>query len=55
MISVGRSVVRLNTCEGARQHFLIVGVAHARDVPAVADEARRDVVAERERGVAFDA
>ena len=40
--------------KSASEHFLIVGVADARDVPAVADEARGDILAECQRGVAFD-
>ena len=32
--------------EGSRQHPEVVRITHARDVPTVADEARRDVIAE---------
>ena len=55
MISVGRSCVAL---ERPRRRVAIrssvVGVADAGDVPAVAHEARGDVVAEGEVGVAVD-
>ena len=54
MISVGRSVVLLNVLKARCEHLQIVGVADARDVPAVADEARGHVFAEGQRGVAFD-
>ena len=37
-----------------RQHVQIVRVAHARYVPAVGEEARRHVLAECQRGVAFN-
>jgi len=40
--------------EGARQHLQIVGVADAGDVPAVPQEARGHVLAERQGGVTFD-
>src|SRR5205807_4594486 len=40
--------------EGAGHHLQVVGVADARHVPAVAQEARRHVVAERQRGGALD-
>src|SRR3954447_18133587 len=40
--------------EGTREHLQVVGIAHPRDVPAVADESRGDVVATRQRGVALD-
>ena len=54
MISVGRSVVLLERLERALEHLQVVGVADARDVPAVADEARGHVLAERQRRVALD-
>jgi hypothetical protein len=37
--------------ERALEHLQIVGIADARDVPAVADESRGHVVAVRQRGV----
>ena len=54
MMSVGRSVVFLNVAERALEHLQVVGIAHARDVPAVPEEPRRHVVAERQRRVALD-
>ena len=54
MISVGRSGGGLEDLEGSRQHFLIVGVAHAHDVPAIGDEARCHVVAEGQCGIALN-
>ena len=44
----------LERLERAREHRAVVGVADAGDVPAVADEARRDVVGEREARGALD-
>ena len=44
----------LEDVERAAEQIEIVGVADARDVPAVADEARRDVIAVGEGGVALD-
>ena len=53
MISVGRSLVVLKRLERAFEHVQIVGVADARDVPAVADEARGHVFAEGQRRCAL--
>ena len=44
----------LEGAQGALQHLQVVDVADARDVPAVADEAGGDVLAEGSIGVAFD-
>src|SRR5437868_6476297 len=50
------AVVALVECaEGAPEHLEVVGIAHPSDVPSVGHEASRDVVAESERGVAFNA
>ena len=49
--AIGRVLER---AERALEHREVVGVADPRHVPPVADEPRRHVVAERERGVAFD-
>jgi hypothetical protein len=40
--------------EGALEHFQVVGVAHPRHVPAIADEPRRHVIAIRQGGLALD-
>ena len=40
MISVGRSRVLRKVRNARAKHLLVVGVADARDVPAVADETR---------------
>ena len=51
----GRAIGRVRERrQRPRQHVQIVGVADARHVPAVGDEPRRHVVAERERRRAFD-
>ncbi len=44
----------LEGLEGALQHLEVVGVPHARHVPAIGDEAGGDVLAERPLGVALD-
>src|SRR5262245_58168156 len=50
-----RPVVRaLERRECALEHVEVVGIADADDVPAVREEAARDVVAERQLRVAFD-
>ena len=50
-----RPVARLlEDAEGPVEHVQVVGVADARDVPAVADEARGHVLAEGQVRVAFD-
>ena len=50
-----RSVVRVFECrEGALEQVEIVGVAHSGHVPAVAGEARCDVIAIGQGGVAFN-
>ena len=54
MISVGTSSVRWNDLDRLRQRSRVVGVADALHVPAIGQEARRDVVAEGEIGVALD-
>jgi hypothetical protein len=53
MISVGRSVV-FRKVSKAREHLEVVGVAHAGDVPAVADEPGGHVLAERPGRVPLD-
>ena len=54
MISVGRVGLALERLERAAEHLAVVGVADARDVPAVADEARGDVLGERQARAALD-
>ena len=54
MISVGTSSVRRKISIACAKRSRIVGVADALHVPAIGEEARRDVVAEGEIGVAFD-
>ena len=54
MISVGTSLVRRKISIALRQPLRIVGVADALHVPAIGEEARRDVVAEGQIRVAFD-
>ena len=50
-----RPIIRLlEDLQGPVQHRRVVGVAHAGDVPAVADEPGGDVLAEGQLGVAFD-
>ena len=44
----------LEHVQRAFQHLQIVGIADARDIPAIADEAGGHVLAERQRGMAFD-
>src|SRR5207248_10658209 len=45
----------LEGLHGPAEHAEVVGIADARDVPAVGDEARRHVLAEGNVGVALDA
>ena len=49
--SIGRLLERP---ERALEHLQVVGIAHARHVPAVAEKPRRHVVAVRQRRVALD-
>ena len=44
----------LEHAEGALQHVEVVGVAHPRHVPAIAEKAHRHVVTEGERGMSLD-
>ena len=39
----------------ARQLFHVVGIGHPRDMPAIADKARRYILAESNAGIALDA
>ena len=51
----GRHVVGApETLDGLRQPLRVVGVADALHVPAIGEEARRDVVAERQIRMSFD-
>ena len=51
----GWSIARaLERPERTLKHLQVVGVADARDVPAVPDEARGHVIAERQRRIALD-
>ena len=53
-ISVGRSCSDRNECSARATRFEVVHVRDGGDVPAVADEAGRDVLSERDVGVALD-
>ncbi len=50
----GPLVLLLERLEGAGEHLEVVRVADARDVPAIGDEARGDVLGERESRVPLD-
>ena len=54
MMSVGSIGRVLERPERALEHLQIVGIADTRDVPAVADEPRGDVIAVSQRRVALD-
>ena len=54
MISVGTSSVRRKISIACANRSVIVGVADALHVPAIGEEARRDIVAEGEIRMPFD-
>src|SRR6516225_5520397 len=54
MIRVGRSLVFLNVLNARSKHLQVVSIANARHVPAESDEARRHIIAVRERRVSLD-
>ena len=54
MIRVGTSVGAPEALDRLRQPLRIVGVADVLHVPAIGEEARRDIVAESEIGVPLD-
>ena len=54
MISVGRPLVLRKTASASSMRSQIVGIADPQHVPAIGEEARRDILGEGDAGLAFD-